>query len=262
MGKHKISARPGCYGSFALNAYEHVHQVGIDYLELDIPEDPSFLKELMQDEETKFKVSSFCFEINTDDAKITEKFTAACEKAKNFDYFYFFSSTKAKTTFGFKREKGYKILHKLGDIAESYGKFISMETHPPYCLNADEMLRTMKGVDHKCVRINFDTANIYYYNQLKPGEGINQMEKVADYIGSLHLKESNGIPKAWFFPALGSPGGIVDFAKVFEIMDKHKFDGIYTLELEGVKGEPALTLETAKKRVVDSVEYLKKINVM
>jgi len=260
MVKHKISVRPGCYGNFALNAYEHVHQVGIDYLELDIPADPSFYTDLMQDEETKFKIGSFCFEINTEDSKITEKFTAVCEKAKIFDYVYFFSSTKAKSLFGFNREKGYKVLRKLGDIAESYGKFISMETHPPYCLNAEEMLRTMKGVDHKCIRINFDTANIYYYNQLKPGEGINEMEKVADYIGSFHLKETNGIPKTWFFPALGAPGGIVDFGKVFEIMDKRKFDGIYTLEIEGVRGEPALTLESAKKRVEDSVAHLKKIN--
>ena len=140
---------------------------------------------------------------------------------------------ETKGDFKKKREKGYKILHQLGDIAESYGKFISMETHPPFCLNAEEMKRTMVGVNHPAVRINFDTANIYYYNKLKIGQGIDQMNQVLDHIGSFHLKETDGKYKGWFFPPLGTPKGIVDFKKVFEIMDARGFDGVYTLEIEG-----------------------------
>jgi sugar phosphate isomerase/epimerase len=264
MSKHKISARLGCYGSFAMYGYEHAHQVGIEYLEIDISNNPALLKDMMEDEETQFNIGSFIFPITTDDPNIYDRFRTACENAKQFDYGYFFSSTNSKGNFEKHREEGYKVLHKLGDIAESYGTYISMETHPPYCMNAKQMVQTMKGTDHPCVRINFDTANIYYYNQLKPGEGIDQMQEVIDYIGSFHLKESNGKPKDWFFPALGHPGGIVDFKRIFEIMDARSFDKYYTLEIEGIGSEDqkGLTLDLAKQRIIDSVNYLKKIGAM
>lgn len=259
MPKHKISVRPGCYGPFAMVAYEHLHQIGLEYVEIDVPGNPKLIQEIMAEEETTFKIGSFVFEIKTDDPNIIEKFKSACETCKVFDFTYFFSSTKTGGIFKKNKEQGYKILHKLGDIAESYGKFISMETHPPYCVNAKEMLQTMKAVDHKCVRINFDTANIYYYNKLKPGEGISEMEQVIDYIGSFHLKETNGQPKGWFFPPPGYPGGIIDFKKIFEIMDKKGFDGFYTLEIEGIRGEPPLTMDTAKKRIEDALNHFKNI---
>jgi sugar phosphate isomerase/epimerase len=87
---------------------------------------------------------------------------------------------------------------------------------------------------------------------------------VLDYIGSFHLKETDGKFKGWFFPPLGTPGGIVDFKKVFDIMDARGFDGIYTLEIEGTtKDEDKnLTLEIAKKRIENSIAHLTKLGVL
>jgi inosose dehydratase len=93
-----------------------------------------------------------------------------------------------------------------------------LETHPPFCTNADKMLETMEKVNHPNIRINFDTANIYYYNKFEVGDGIKEMEKVKQYIASIHLKESNGKPETWWFPPLGSNGGIVDYKKIFYII--------------------------------------------
>jgi sugar phosphate isomerase/epimerase len=245
-------------------AYEHIQEVGIEYLELGVPGNPALLKDMLADEDLKFKIGSFTFEIETDDSKVIDRFQKTCELCSQFEYEFFFSSTKTKGKFEKKRDEGYKVLQKLGDIAQSYGKFISMETHPPYCLNADEMLRTMEAVNHPAVKINFDTANIYYYNKLKPGEGINEMQKVVKYIGSMHLKESNGKPKTWFFPELGHPEGIVDFKKVFEVLDAAGFKGISTLELEGTKQKPLtkMSMDEAKMQVKKSADHLKALGIL
>lgn len=262
MPSHRISIRPGCYGSHAMIAYEHVKELGVQYLELDIPRNPKLLKEMQTEEDLDFKIGSFSFEIKTDDRNVIKNFKRACEVCSQFEYVYFFSSTKTLKDFDKNRENGYGVLRQLGDIANSYGKYISMETHPPYAMNADEMLRTMKSVNHKAIKINFDTANIYHYNQFSPGEGIAEMEKVLQYIGSFHLKQTNGVYRDWYFPALNDPKGIVDFQKIFSIMDAHNFEGIYTLEIEGTGHEQKLTVEQAKKRVADSIYHLKKQKLM
>jgi L-ribulose-5-phosphate 3-epimerase len=264
MQKHKISIRPGSYGPFAMVAYEHIQEVGLEYLEVDAPVNTELLKDMLEDEDLKFKIGSFVFPIETDDPTVIDRFKKACEVCKDIEYDFFFSSTKTKGDFEKNKEEGYKVLHQLGEIAQSYGKIISMETHPPYCMNAAQMLETIEKVNHPAIKINFDTANIYYYTKLKPGEGIDEMEKVVDHIGSMHLKESNGGYKTWFFPELGHPGGIVDFKRIFEILEKHNFTGVSTIELEGTKEKPSntLTMDEAKEIVKKSADYLKKIGVL
>ena len=248
--KHQFSIRPGCYGPHSMAAYEHVKEIGVEFLEVGIPDNPSLLKDMLADEDLGFKIGSFTFEVIADDPKIVDKFEKACAVCADFSYQYFFSSVKTKRKFGRNNAQCYKVLHQLGDIAERYGKFISMETHPPFCLNAAEMLKTMEGVNHKAVRINFDTANIYYYNKLKPGDGLLEMERVKPYIGSLHIKQTNGQYKGWYFPPLNDPKGVVDFKKVFASMDQIGFTGLYTLEIEGIAGDiHKITLEGAKKQV-------------
>jgi sugar phosphate isomerase/epimerase len=120
----------------------------------------------------------------------------------------------------------------------------------------------MKSVNHKAIKINFDTANIYHYNQLPLSGGITEMEKVIPYIGSFHLKQTNGRYKDGYFPTFNDPKGIVDFKKIFSIMDSNGFDGIYTLEIEGTGQEGKLTVDQAKKRVTDSINHLKMLNLM
>ncbi len=263
MGTHKISIRPACYGPYSMVAYEHVQQLGVKYLEINVPDNIELLRDMAQDEDLDFSIGSFIFPIETDDPKIEQKFREALETCSEFEYEYIFSSTKTKGKFLKRRKKGYKVLRKLGDIAEEYGTFISMETHPPFCKGADEMLETMENVDHPHVRVNFDTANIYYYNKIEEGEGIDELKRVIDYIGSLHIKQTNGKYKTWHFPNLGADTGIVDFKEVFSIMDDHGFDGIYTLEMEGTKEKPlkSLNMKEAKKEVEASIQHLKNIGV-
>ncbi len=95
---------------------------------------------------------------------------------------------------------------------------------------------------------------MYYYN--KGIDVLAELDLVLPYVGSVHLKETNGKFKTWFFPALGE--GIVNFPKVVEKLSGAGFHGPYTLEIEGVKGD-TLTIDLVKGRVKKSVEYMKAI---
>ena len=70
----------------------------------------------------------------------------------------------------------------------------------------------MKGVNHPNVRINFDTGNIYFYNQNT--DVVAELRKIIDYVASVHLKETDGGYESWNFPALGK--GVVDFPAVHQ----------------------------------------------
>jgi len=145
-------------------------------------------------------------------------------------------------------ETTYERLRKAGERAGKHGATICLETHPILCHNAEQMLKTMKGVNHENVRINFDTANIYYYNENI--DAVEELKKVVKYVKSVHLKDTDGKPKSFDFPPLGD--GIVDFPKVFKILNEVGFYGPFTFELEatGADDMPA-ALEK-------SVKYLKR----
>jgi L-ribulose-5-phosphate 3-epimerase len=74
----------------------------------------------------------------------------------------------------------------------------------------------------------------------------------------VHLKDSMGQFGQWYFPALGA-GGAVDFLRVYQIMRDCGFAGPYSIEIEGIDGEPELTLEETHQRVVESVALLRRV---
>ena len=53
-------------------------------------------------------------------------------------------------------------------------------------------------------------------------------------------------------------GGAVDFRRVREVLDGEGFTGPYTIEIEGIQGEPEPGLEGRVDRVARSVEHLRK----
>jgi inosose dehydratase len=262
MPKNFISCRPGSYGSFALAAYEMLPSIGVHHVEIDCPptqEAAEGLADLLEDEDVGVKVGTLVFQINVEDPDIVEKFRQAIQFAPRFTPKCIFSSASSKNL---KLDLGYEVLRKIGDLAQEQGLYVALETHPPFCTNADEMLRTLQAVNHPAIRINFDTANIYYYNPLDPGDGIREMQKVIEHIGAIHLKQTDGAYHSWYFPALGDERGVVDFKQVFEILNGAGFYGPFTLELEGTFEGEVVTLETAHERVKQSVDHLRAIGVM
>lgn len=146
------------------------------------------------------------------------------------------------------RSVTYERLRKFGDKAAVNGLTVCLETHPILCHNGDEALKTMQRVNHNNIRINFDTANIYYYNENI--DAVTELKKIAKYVSSVHLKDTDGKLKSFNFPPLGD--GIVNFPEIFRILNGVGFYGPFTFELESTKKEEmAAALEK-------SVNYLKR----
>lgn len=148
----------------------------------------------------------------------------------------------------------YAHLREIGDYAAAHGITYCCETHPGICVNHRYMLKTMEDLQHPHLRINFDTGNILYYNENIAGDV--SLAKICHYVKHVHLKDSRGNPGEWYFPALGY-GGAVDFVQVLHIMRNCGFRGPYSLELEGIRGEPELSLAEYQQRIVDSVQTLR-----
>ena len=145
-------------------------------------------------------------------------------------------------------------LRRLGDVATDCGLTLALETHKGPTQNADAMLTLMADVSHPSVRLNFDTGNIAYYNH--GTDPCHELEKVKHLVRNVHVKDNRGGFEDWYFPAVGD-GGAVNFTRVREILDEVAFEGPYTIEIEGIGGEPEPGLEARQERIRRSVEHLK-----
>jgi len=150
-------------------------------------------------------------------------------------------------------------LRGIGDYAAARSLTVCLETHPGVTNNAAQMLRTMQELQHPAVRLNFDTANILYYNE--GADVLAELRTVLPYIGHVHLKDSRGRLRDWYFPALGE-GGAVDFAAVGRILNDGGFFGPFSIELEGIQDEPELTLDERQDRLQRSVDHLRKVGFL
>jgi sugar phosphate isomerase/epimerase len=156
-----------------------------------------------------------------------------------------------------ERAAAMAALKPIAARAADLGVIISMETHPPFARNADDASQTMNDVGSPALRMNFDTANVHYYN--RDVDTVDELRKVVDRVASVHLKESRGAYESMDFPLFGQ--GIVDFAEVFRLCAEQGLDGPYTMELEG-----PLTHNKTPDEVHDSVKacmaHLKSVGVL
>jgi sugar phosphate isomerase/epimerase len=148
-------------------------------------------------------------------------------------------------------------LRQAAEYAWQRNVIICMETHPPFGANGDMARKTLTSVGHPGLRFNFDTANIYYYNE--GTDTITELEKVADLVASVHLKDTDGGFKSPIFPPIGA--GVVDFRGVFRILGKVGFTGPYTLEIEG---DNVTKLDAAGRQefLRTCVDYLHRVGAM
>jgi inosose dehydratase len=150
-------------------------------------------------------------------------------------------------------------LRRLGDAAAAHCVTLALETHKGPTQNADAMLATMAEVDHPHVRLNFDTGNIAYYN--KDVDPCDELVRVEHLVMNVHVKDNRGGFEDWYFPAVGD-GGAVDFARVRRILDGVGFLGPYTIEIEGIGGEPEPGLDARQERIARSVSHLRACGFM
>jgi sugar phosphate isomerase/epimerase len=252
-----ISCRPASYRKFHDRAFEYLPKAGIFNVEIAPPPLQEVGAVKAELGAHGLSATSLATGVDLSQEDQLDSLREAMESARKMDVGVIFCSTKSG---GLPLEEAHSRLSGLGEQAVQQGTVISMETHPDLCQNADQMLRTMEAVDNAGVRVNFDTANIYYYgDSFRPGFGVAELKRVAQYVASIHLKDTNGKPKTWFFPTLGE--GIVDFPEVFATLKALGFRGPYTMEMEGIEGED-LSLEETHQRILDSMEYLRGIGAI
>ena len=249
-----IACRILSYGKFQQRAWTHLPQIGIRNVEMPIPpsDQKADVKAKLSDNGLRVTtLQSICDVTLSNAVDIMRPQLEACVE---FGARYCFLSAKAKDT---ERSVIYNRLRQIGDAAQSLGVTVVVETHPDLVTNGDVGRDTMRAVDHPGIRINFDTANVYFYNH--DVTAVGELTKVIDYVASVHLKESTGKFEEWVFPVLGT--GVVDFPEIFRLLNGRGFGGPFTMELEGTKG---VEFDEAGqlKYIADSAAYLRRIGVL
>ena len=148
-------------------------------------------------------------------------------------------------------------LRYVGDFAADHGVRLALETHGGITRNGALARKLLDAVDHPAVGVNYDTGNIYYYNDdLDPAEDVRQ---VAERVVQVHLKDTEGGKGEWRFCGLGE--GRVDFPAILETLQAAGFKGPYSLEIEGLRGEDFNRAQHLA-RLESSCDYLRKIGLM
>lgn len=254
MPRNPISCRRASYGEFESVAYEHLASLGVKHVEIEVPA-PDQL-DAARAELQKWNLSAMTLhgEVPVTQADCGQRVAAQMPAFAALGTKLMFISCQHDDT---PLDTVYGRLREAGDIAAEHGVTIVVETHPELFTNGAKALETVTAVNHPHVRVNYDTANVYFYNE--GCNGIDELKQVIHYVAAVHLKDTNGAYRTWHFPALGQ--GIVDFPAHFELLDKIGYAGPYTLEVEGIEGQTD-TAETVQQRIADSIEYLRGLERM
>ena len=251
-----IAAQIGCYGEFADRAWTHLPQIGIHHIEVGVPkpDDVEALKRKLADHGlTASTLSGSCPIANADVAEAMRPQFEACQALGTS---LMFVSVHAGDL---DRRVAYERLRQVGDEAAKHQMTVIMESHPDLITNGDVARQTMQAVDHDHIRVNYDTANFYYHNDIPGINAIDELAKIIDYVAGVHCKDTDGGYHSAYFPVLGQ--GVVDYAEVFRMLNARGFTGPFTIELEGMRGvtfdEPGRL-----KYVADSVDHLRALGVM
>ncbi|GMU24644.1 MAG: hypothetical protein AMXMBFR13_47180 [Phycisphaerae bacterium] len=246
-----IACRLASYGAYQDRAWTHLPEIGILHMELPVPaptERETIRRRLKEHGLQASSLQGTCDITQPDAPGIMQPQLEAC---RELGAGICFLSVKAKDT---DRSVVWDRLRQIGDAAQALGVTVALETHPDLVTNGDEAVATMEAVNHPNIRINFDTANVYFYNQNVTAVG--ELRKTLAFVAAVHLKDTTGGYQDWNFPALGT--GVVEFPEVFGLLNYRGFHGPFTMELEGTKGVERNEAQQLAY-IGDSVAYLRRI---
>jgi inosose dehydratase len=112
----------------------------------------------------------------------------------------------------------------------------------------------MQAVNHPNVRVNFDTANVTYYNTNTTA--VDELRKSIGYVATVEFKDHTGGFETWDFPVLGQ--GVVDIPRIISMLRESEYTGPVTLEFEGTKGVE-LSQEQTLQAIADCVAYARSV---
>lgn len=246
-----VACRMANYGGDqnAESSFAHVAEAGFKHVFMNIipPSEIEATKEKLG----KYGLKVAVFRGDTDFARESsvDELAEQLATCKKMGVKYMFLSPKHT---GVSKDVAIERLKKVAPIAQEQGVIIGLETHPDLGTNGDEHVKTMEAIDHPNIRVNFDCANITFYN--KGTDAVKELAKCIDYVGTFEIKDHNGEFESWHFPALGE--GTLDIPAVLKMLKDHGYRGPITLEIEGVKGVPR-TKEQVKKDIEVSEDYIR-----
>ena len=124
-------------------------------------------------------------------------------------------------------EQFYANMRELVPLAQDLGVRIALETHGGMTGTAEDCLRTLDRIGSDMVGINYDTANVIYYRDVRPEDDI---QLIAPRVIHVHLKDKRGGKLVWDFPPLGQ--GTIDFQAIVGTLAGVGYDGVYSAEVE------------------------------
>lgn len=246
-----LAVRLMSYGKYQDAAWAHLQEIGVKYVFMAVPAPDQADAEIQRLAQYGLKPlvvrcgAELAVDTFLDDIAVQ---LATCEK---MGVKYMFMSAKRGEL---SKEAAYERLRAAGDLAQKNGVTITLETHPDLGTNGAVQVETMEAINHPNIRVNLDTANVTYYN--KETNAVAELAKSIDYVGTVEFKDHSGAFETWEFPVLGH--GIVDFPKIVEMLQEHRYSGPVTLEFEGVKGVELDEVQT-KQAIADSVAYARSL---
>ena len=249
-----ISCRPESYGRYADRAFEALQQLGVRWVEIPAPAPDKIDEAREKMHRFGLDAASVTLGAKGQQPDFLDRVRDAVNAAAALGAKVIFTSQHTDES---GKQPLFARLKQAGEIAAGKDIVIALETHPDLCNNATVALETMNGIDHPNVRINFDPANIHYYNQ--DVDAVNELRQIAPYVRAVHLKDTNGGFHAHHFPAIGD--GVVDWKGIFSIVNARGMTGPFTLEMEGIAGED-LSFEQTQARIQRSLDFLRSLGVM
>ncbi len=250
-GGPKLAVRMANYGKYEAGGWAHLQSLGVKYVFMSVPkpEDvPAAQKKLAEHGLTPVVMRGDT-DLSKDEA--VQDLAAQCATCRRMGVQYMFLSPKRR---GVEKDVIFARLREAGEAARREGVTIALETHPDLGTNGDVHVATMQAINHPNVRVNFDCANITYYN--KDTDAVAELRKVLPYLATVEVKDHNGQFETWNFPALGR--GVVDIRGVVKLLKDNHYRGPITIEVEGVQGVER-TEAQIQADIAESVEYLRKV---
>ncbi len=133
---------------------------------------------------------------------------------------------------------------------EKYNMMLVLETHGEHS-KADILMEIIESINSPLVKINYDTANVVFYGDVKPEE---DLPKCVNEVAYLHLKDKAGEVNEWNFPALGE--GDINFPEIFQVLKSSGNNSPFSIEIEFTEKGPG-SLNEVNRSVAASAEYLK-----
>jgi len=255
--KNMLAVRLASYYDAKDEALAHAAACGLKYVFMNVVRPDEIEATRKRLARHGLKVAVFRGQTNlASESSIDEmaKQLATCEK---MGVHYMFLSPKFKTIdekVAVDKTVAIERLKRIGPIAKRHGVIIGLETHPPLGTNGDVHVATMKAINHPNIRVNFDTANITYYN--KNMDAVTELKKCIGYVGTVEIKDHTDQFETWNFPPLGK--GKVDIPGVLRVLRRHGYSGPITIEVEGIK-DVKRSKSQIKNEIAESVKYLRSL---